>query len=487
MLWQDLREYLDRLDAVGELLRVSGADWEEEIGGITELMIERHGPALLFDDVPGYPKGYRVASNLFTTAKRTAIAFGLDYEPADTLAERWLQRMRDLKPIPPEVHDSGPILENVLTGDAIDLFKFPTPKWHEDDGGRYIGTGLSVIQKDPDSDFVNAGAYRVAVYDKHTCTLFIEPNNHGDIIRRKHWARGEKCPVVVCVGEEPVLMGLSGSSIYRAPEGLSELDVAGYIHGAPYPVVKGQFTGLPIPAYGEIAIEGWIPSPEQALVPEGPFGEWTGYYAHGRSPETIIEVEAIYYRHHPILFGQPPQRPVYAYYNPNFGGDDTTTKLRLERAGVPGIQRVYTVARPFMRVVVVKQQYAGHIADITRVIAPGGEQHSGHHIWVLVDEDIDPASPQEVLWAIASRCAPETGVTVVPTTAVWQLDPLLRPTERSIPGEDTARQRYTAHDLVLNCCRPYDWIDQFPPVAMNSAALRQRILDKWHGLFVRGQ
>jgi UbiD family decarboxylase len=282
-------------------------------------------------------------------------------------------------------------------------------------------------------------------------------------------------------------MGLSGSSIYRAPEGLSEFDVAGYIHGAPYPVLRGQVTGLPIPAYGEIAIEGFIPSPEEALVPEGPFGEWTGYYAHGRRPETIIEVHAVYHRQHPILFGQPPQRPVYAYYNPNFGGDDVATKLRLERAGVPGIQRVYTVARPFMRVVVVKQQYAGHIADIVRVIAPGGEQHSGHHIWVLVDEDIDPTSPQEVLWAIASRCAPESGVTVVPTTAVWQLDPLLRPEHRSEPGQDVARQQYPAHDLVLNACRPYEWIDEFPPVAMNSPALRQRILDKWQGLFARGQ
>jgi 3-polyprenyl-4-hydroxybenzoate decarboxylase len=104
-----------------------------------------------------------------------------------------------------------------------------------------------------------------------------------------------------------------------------------------------------------------------------------------------------------------------------------------------------------------------------------------------VDEDIDPTSPQEVLWAISSRLAPETGVTVVPTTAVWQLDPLLRPDERSEPGADDAHQRYTAHDLVLDCCRPWEWKDEFPPVAMNSAALRQRLLDKWAGLFAQGQ
>src|ERR671927_1034983 len=227
MLWQNLRQYLERLDELGDLKRVSGATWEEDIGAITELMTERQGPALLFDDIPGYPKGYRVASNLYTTARRTAIMLGLDPEPQQTIAERFHKVMAGFRPVPPEVVKDGPILQNVLTGDAIDLFKFPTPKWHEDDGGRYIGTGLSVIQKDPDSDFVNAGAYRVSVYDERTCTLFIEPDNHGDTIRRKHWARGEKCPVVVSCGEEPILMALSGSSLYRTPRGTSEFDVAG--------------------------------------------------------------------------------------------------------------------------------------------------------------------------------------------------------------------------------------------------------------------
>ena len=71
-------------------------------------------------------------------------------------------------------------------------------------------------------------------------------------------------------------------------------------------MVTAKVTGIPIPAYGEIVIEGFIPSPEEALVPEGPFGEWTGYYAHGRRPETIVEVSAIYHRNDPIIFGAPP-------------------------------------------------------------------------------------------------------------------------------------------------------------------------------------
>lgn len=65
MLWNDLRDFLNKLEELGELKRVTGASWEEDIGGITELMTERRGPALLFDEIKGYPKGYRAASDLF--------------------------------------------------------------------------------------------------------------------------------------------------------------------------------------------------------------------------------------------------------------------------------------------------------------------------------------------------------------------------------------------------------------------------------------
>jgi UbiD family decarboxylase len=482
MLWQDLREYLDGLGKLGDLKRVSGATWEADIGAITELMTERQGPALLFDDIPGFPRGYRVASNLYTTARRTAIMLGLDPEPQQTIAERFRKVMADFRPVPPEIVQDGPILQNVLTGDAIDLYKFPTPKWHENDGGRYIGTGVCVIQKDPDSDFVNVGAYRVSVQDAQTCSLFIEPDNHGDVIRRKHWARGEKCPVIVGIGQEPVLMSLAGPTVYRSPDGLSEFAVAGFLHGEPYPVVRGQFTGLPMPAHGEIAIEGYIPSPEQALRDEGPFGEWTGYYAHKRQPECIIEVKAIYFRNDPIMHGMPPVRPVGCTYNPNFGGDDLGPRLELEQAGISGVKRIFTLAYPFMRAVAIEQQYAGHVEDIIRVLEPGGDQHSGNHVWVLVDDDIDVSSPDAVNWAIATRCMPEHDIQVIPGTAVWQLDPRIPPEARREPGV-TGRWRYSAHNLIINACRPWAWRDDFPPVNVNSEALRQRTLDKWKAVF----
>jgi 4-hydroxy-3-polyprenylbenzoate decarboxylase len=278
-------------------------------------------------------------------------------------------------------------------------------------------------------------------------------------------------------------MAFAGPSVYMCPEGVSEFDAAGYIHKEPYPVIRGEVTGLPIPANAEIAIEGFIPSPREALVPEGPFGEWTGYYAHGRRPETIIEVKAIYHRNKPIIFGQPPMRPITSYFNPNFGDDDTDAMAKITKAGIPGVRRIYYIGRPNFRVVALKQMHPGHVDEVVRVLAPGGNQYMGHQIWIFVDDDIDVTNSQEVLWAVAGRCAPETGVKVIPGTGVWQLDPRVRPEDRSNPGQE-GRKPYTAHNLVINACRPYDWIGDFPPVCVNSPELRKRILEKWKELFV---
>jgi len=482
MIWKDLREFLTRLDELGELKTIRGASWQEEIGGITELVTERGGMALLFDDIPGYPSGFRVAANLVSSVKRTAVALGLPTDSLERTAERWRNIIQDLTPIPPEVLETGPILENVMQGDEVDLFMFPTPKWHEDDGGRYIGTGVCVIQRDPDTGVVNSGSYRVSIHNRKTCAIFIERDKDGDVIRRKFWNRGEKCPVVISVGQEPILTSLGGPSIYHTPRGVSELDVAGYLNGAPYQVVTGRVTGLPIPANGEIAIEGFIPSPSEAMVPEGPFGEWTGYYAHGQRPETIVEVAAVYHRNDPIIYGLPPLRPIVPH-GVNLGGDDIPSKLRLEKAGVAGVKRVFNLATPNFKVVSVQQTYAGQADEIVRALLPSEQSYYGHQMWVLVDEDIDASNPHEVLWAIASRCAPEIGVTVVPGTAYWQLDPRIRPDDRSDPDQNEGRKHYTAHHLVINALRPFEWKDDFPPVCTNSPELRQRILTQWRDVF----
>lgn len=486
MLWNDLREFIDRLEQMGDLRHIRGAQSDIEIGAICELTIERGGPALLFDDIPGFPKGYRILSAVEKNFRRFGLILGLDHTaPHTEMAAAWDEVVRGLKPIPPQVVATGAVMENVQTGADVNVLKFPSPKWHEHDGDRYIGTGCCVVQRDPDTGWVNVGTYRVAVYDEKTCITFTEPGKHGDVIRRKYWDRGEKAPVLVSLAQEPLLFTLAGSVGYHCPEDVSEYDAAGYFRGSPYPVVLGPQTGLPMPASAEIVIEGYMPSPDEALLPEGPFGEWTGYYAHGRSPETPIEVTAVYHRNDPIIWGSPPTRPVRAVHE--FGDVDLTTKRKLDAMGIPGIQGVFYISRPFFKAVAIKQMYDEHVEDVMRALEPGGPQGMGNRIWVLVDDDIDISNLQEVVWAMATRVIPEHGVRVVAGTSSWQLDPRVPPGMRSVPskerGEGFGRKPYSAHNLIINACRPYEWKDEFPKVAVNSPQLRRATEEKWRELF----
>ncbi len=151
MSFADLRAFLDRLDERGDLKRIDGAHWDLEIGTLTELIIERPDhPALLFDNIPGHPRGHRVLSNSISTIPRTAIALGLPEDtPGLDVLRHWRIKMGTFQPVPPAIVREGPVLENVQSGADVDLWRFPSPRWHENDGGRFLGTGCAVILRDP--------------------------------------------------------------------------------------------------------------------------------------------------------------------------------------------------------------------------------------------------------------------------------------------------------------------------------------------------
>ena len=152
LAYKDLRGYLDAVDKLGELRIVDGADWDLEIGAITEVAARAANPkVVLFDNIKDYPKGFRVVTNPVCSAPTTALAFGLDPKLTGLdIIRAWKEKLGSQKPIKPVEVSSGPITENVDSGDKVDLLKFPTPRWHEHDGGRYIGTGCMVIMEDPD-------------------------------------------------------------------------------------------------------------------------------------------------------------------------------------------------------------------------------------------------------------------------------------------------------------------------------------------------
>jgi UbiD family decarboxylase len=144
---QDLRAWIALLRGAGEVEDIKGAEREREIGGIVDIYQRRIGnKAVLFDDIAGFPRGHRILSNILTSVRRINITLGLDPNASpNELIHYWRRYMKDARAIAPITVQSGPVMENVLTGADIDIFKIPVPRWHEHDGGYYIGTGDMVI------------------------------------------------------------------------------------------------------------------------------------------------------------------------------------------------------------------------------------------------------------------------------------------------------------------------------------------------------
>src|SRR5256885_15989895 len=121
--------------------------------------------------------------------------------------------MKEQKTIPQLTVQSGPLMQNAYSGADIDLLKIPTPRWHELDGGYYIGTGCMVIMKDPDTGWINYGAYRVQSHGPGVATVMCSKGKHGDLIKRRYHERGEPCPVAVGAGLQPALFMVGGRGI----------------------------------------------------------------------------------------------------------------------------------------------------------------------------------------------------------------------------------------------------------------------------------
>ena len=466
MAFSDLRSFIDAAASLGEARNISGADWHLEIGCLTELMAEQYGPLLLFDDIPGYPRGFRIATNVLATARRFALALGLPTDsPKLEILKIWREKIRGLKSFAPVEVSSGPVTENTMEGARIDLEKFPTPKWHEHDGGRYIGTGDMVITQDPDSGWINVGTYRACVVGKDRMTLWIIDHKHGKQIARKYWQSNRACPVAVVLGCEPATWMAAPSA---AKAGVSEYEYAGALRGAPLEVMRTPFTGLPVPATSEIVVEGEMPPPEEESAMEGPFGEWPGYYTHsGR--ETVVRVKTILYRNHPIILGNPPLLPTTERYGiPLFAARIWD---HLEQSGVSDIQGIWCHCHTLMVVVSLQQRYAGHAMHALTAIAGMQTGASMYRYYVAVDDDIDPVDLKQVIWAMCTRVDPAESVQ---TLKSWtsDLDPRLAPDKRD-------KGDFTMSRMLIDACKPYSWRDRFPPANKFSAETRKEIWEKW--------
>lgn len=468
MRYRDLRDWIREVEDLGELKRVDGVDWKLEMGAITEIFARNEPyPAILFDKIKDYPPGLRVLVGVHhQSLKRLSLTTHLppNLNRLDFIMA-WKERLNHPRLIPPKMVDTGPVLECVYEGKDVDLLSLPVPYWHERDGGRYLGTAHVVITRDAEEGWVNLGCYRVMVHDRDTLALYISPGKHGRIMRQKYFDKGKPFPVAISFGDDPLLLMAAANQL---PWGSSEYDYAGGVRGEPYEVIEGKYTGLPIPAFSEITIEGEV-LPDQERN-EGPFGEWTGYYASGERSEPLLKVKRLMHRHDPIITGAPPCRPPA-------GSDDRLIRSaflwdQLDKAGVPDVKGVAIYQGSFLTIISISQRYPGHAKQAAVVAA---QCHTGAYMGrytVVVDDDIDVYDINDVIWAVCTRSDPEADIDLLRRCWSGPLDPII---PRELKGFSSR--------AIIDATRPYEWMKEFPVASGISQDLRKKITAKYGQFF----
>ena len=469
--YDDLRTWLTEAERLGEVKTVRGANWAEEIGMATELVSHSDkAPAVMFDDIPGVARGFRVLANIFGgRRKNMTLGFPIGLDKV-ALSEAFSNAWDTERLIPPVFVDSGPIFDNVLTGADVDIEIFPTPKWHEGDGGRYIGTGSYNVTQDPDDGSLNLGTYRIMLHDKSHVTYNAAPGKHGRIHHQKYAKRGEKMPVALVLGGDPLTFLLGGTEV---PDRVSEYDVAGGLRGKPLELVRGRHTGLPFPADAEIVLEGFV-HPE-SVVPEGPFGDWTGTYTEPGRKRPLCEITAIYFRDDPILLGFVPQSLPDEYSRYRAITRSALLKRNIEQAGVPDVKAVWAHECGGSRLlygVAISQRYDGHAVQAGHIASQCHVGAYGNRWVIVVDDDIDVTNLDELMWAALTRADPVKDVDFIRGGWNSPADPMISPADR-------AQGRTTNTRMIINACRPFSWRDDFVAAVKPSAEMARRAKEKF--------
>lgn len=463
---RDLRDFIQTCEQEGELKRVKAqVDWNLELSHIAKLNEERGGPALLFENVKDYSSP--VLTSACTTTSRLALIMGMpkDSSLVDLMRE-WVKRTANK--IPPKWVNTAPCKENIDRGDQVNLFKFPVPKVYPRDGGRFFGTAAYVVTKSLKGDWVNLGTYRLQLLDERTLgTQFIK-GKHADIMLKEYGERKQPMPVAAIIGGDPLLF-LMGAA--RLPAYESEYDFAGAIRGEPVEVVKGETVDLPIPATAEIVVEGEV-DPE-ATRPEGPFGEYTGYYSGiGTTPRPFIKVNCVTYRTNPIFWATTVGRAVTDTHMIMALTYGATLWQELVAMRIPGIKAVYCPpegAGRFIAIISVKQMYPGHAVQVGTAAISTEMGAYGLKTVIVVDDDIDPWDLPRVLWALSFRFQPSRAE-IIKRGRSTPLDPSLPIDARDI----TSR-------IIIDATIPYEWKEKPVPIELDPEVVK-RVKERWDEL-----
>ncbi len=436
MKYRDLRDFIEQLEAQGELKRITHpVDPNLEMTEIADRTLRAGGPALLFENPVG--SDIPVLANLFGTPKRVALGMGQEdvaklrevgellaflKEPAPPagIKEAWQQLpiFKQVLNMGPKVVKKAPCQEVVWEGDAVDLSKLPIQTCWPEDAGPLITWGL-VITKGPHKQRQNLGIYRQQVIDKNK-VIMRWLSHRGGALDFKEWQQthpGEPFPVAVALGADPAtILG----AVTPVPDTLSEYAFAGLLRGSKTELIKCIGNELQVPASAEIVLEGVIHPGE--VAPEGPFGDHTGYY-NEVDEFPVFTIERITLREKPIYHstytGRPPDEPA-------------VLGVALNEVFVPILKKQFPEIVDFylppegcsyrMAVVTMKKQYPGHAKRVMLGVWSCLRQFMYTKFVLVTDDDVNARDWQDVIWALTTRVDPARDTTIIENTPIDYLD-----------------------------------------------------------------
>lgn len=406
----DLRSFLADLRATmpEHLVTVTEAVPLDYTATALALELERRGrrPVLFFERVAGH--ALPLVANLF--ADRAVLAAGIGATPAtalDVLAAK-LDALR-----PAQVVDTGPVQEVVWLGDEADLTRLPIPRHFAQDAGPYITAGM-VAARDPDTGVGNLAYVRLQVKGPRRLGASVHSRQHTWDYHRRAELRRQDLEVAVVIGAHPAVM-LAGAAKLGIDQ--DEYDLAGALLGQPLRVCRGRTVDVMVPADAEIVVEGRLLA--NVHETEGPFGEYTGYVT-GRSTHNVLEVTAITMRRDALFVDIVP--------------GNSAEHLALGRVCKEAwVHKRMREALPFF----VDFHYPSsgtHFHCYVRInkSAEGQAQQAAqllvgldHYVKlvIVVDNDIDPADEDAVMWALATRMQADRDITVLTHCMCNRLDP----------------------------------------------------------------
>ncbi|HLA27540.1 MAG TPA: UbiD family decarboxylase [Syntrophales bacterium] len=469
MPYNDLREFLDRLKKIDDLIEINEeVDWNLEAGAIMRRAHEKRQPAQLFNKIKGYKKGFRLLGGSLATFRRLAV--GMDMDPESSYTDMLNEfDKRSNNPIKPMVVSDGPCKENILKGKDVDLLKFPAPVLHGGDGGRFIGTWTVGICKDLDSDWVNWGTYRLMVHDKTSTGAFVIPQQHIGMMYGKYEEKNLPMPYAVAIGLDPMINFIASTGV---PYGVNEVDIVGGIRNEPVRLVKCETSDLYVPATAEIVLEGEILP--HVRKDEGPFGEYPGYRISGVASRPVFKVKCITYRNNPILttacIGVPPDDHVAFNL-----GLALCFRNALIREGIP-VTGIFLPPQSSMHLCIVAVKTAHtNIATKVAMLIWGTKNGFVCPRVVVVDEDVDPTDLDQVLHAFSTKCHPIKGTTVIDHSNLSPLTGFLWPGDREFG---------LGANVVYDCTWPTQWKKEEVPIRTSfndtyPEDIKKRVVEKW--------